>query len=152
VVVADTGDIDAVARWKPADATTNPSPPARLGRGPALPAPARARDGPGGRRCRPVDGLAVRDSSARDPEARRRRVSTEVDARLSFDAEKSIEKARRLVALYERVGVGRERVLIKLASTWRDRAAERLEREGIHCNMTLAVLPSRRRRPAPDAA
>src|SRR5206468_3825499 len=66
------------------------------------------------------------------------RVSTEVDARLSFDTEKSIEKARRLAALYEKVGVGRERVLIKLASTWEGiRAAERLEREGIHCNMTL---------------
>ncbi|HXL75386.1 MAG TPA: transaldolase family protein, partial [Burkholderiales bacterium] len=60
------------------------------------------------------------------------------DARLSFDTEKSIEKARRLVALYEKVGVGRERVLIKLASTWEGiRAAQRLEREGIHCNMTL---------------
>src|SRR5947209_12945847 len=66
------------------------------------------------------------------------RVSTEVDARLSFDTEKSIEKARRLVALYEKVDVGRERVLIKLASTWEGiRAAEQLEREGIHCNMTL---------------
>src|SRR5204863_7705520 len=66
------------------------------------------------------------------------RVSTEVDARLSVDAEKSIEKARRLAGLYEKVGVGRERVLIKLASTWEGiRAAQRLEREGIHCNMTL---------------
>src|SRR5712691_7441155 len=66
------------------------------------------------------------------------RVSTEVDARLSFDTEKSIEKARRLVALYEKQGVGRERVLIKLASTWEGiRAAQKLEREGIHCNMTL---------------
>jgi transaldolase len=66
------------------------------------------------------------------------RVSTEVDARLSFDTEKSIEKARRFIQLYERAGVDRERVLIKLASTWEGiRAAEKLEREGIHCNMTL---------------
>src|SRR6185436_8458939 len=66
------------------------------------------------------------------------RVSTEVDARLSFDADLSIKKARNLVALYESRGVRRDRILIKLASTWEGiRAAERLEREGIHCNMTL---------------
>jgi transaldolase len=66
------------------------------------------------------------------------RVSTEVDARLSFDTEASIERARRLVALYEKHGTSRERVLIKLASTWEGvRAAEKLERQGIHCNMTL---------------
>ena len=66
------------------------------------------------------------------------RVSTEVDARLSFDGEGSIARARRLIALYERHGVSRERILIKLAATWEGiRAAERLEREAIHCNMTL---------------
>src|SRR5207244_11961641 len=66
------------------------------------------------------------------------RVSTEVAARLSFDLEGSLARARRLVALYERHGVGREKVLIKLATTWEGiRAAEQLEREGIHCNMTL---------------
>src|SRR5687768_18304060 len=66
------------------------------------------------------------------------RVSTEVDARLSFDTERSMDKARRIIALYEKEGVSRERVLIKLASTWEGiRAAEKLEREGIHCNMTL---------------
>jgi transaldolase len=66
------------------------------------------------------------------------RVSTEVDARLSFDTERSIDKARHLIALYEKEGVSRERVLIKLASTWEGiRAAEKLEREKIHCNMTL---------------
>lgn len=66
------------------------------------------------------------------------RVSTEADARLSFDTEGTIAKARRLIALYERSGVQRERVLIKIASTWEGiRAAERLEREGIRCNMTL---------------
>src|SRR5205807_7693622 len=66
------------------------------------------------------------------------RVSTEVDARLSFDADKSVEKAIRLIGYYEKSGVARERVLIKLAATWEGiRAAERLEREAIHCNMTL---------------
>jgi transaldolase len=66
------------------------------------------------------------------------RVSTEVDARLSFHAEQSMERARRLIALYEKAGVRRERVLIKLAATWEGiRAASRLEREGIHCNLTL---------------
>jgi transaldolase len=66
------------------------------------------------------------------------RVSTEVDARLSFDTDKSVEKARRFISLYEAAGVKRERVLIKLAATWEGiRAAQKLEREGIHCNMTL---------------
>jgi len=66
------------------------------------------------------------------------RVSTEVDARLSYDTEKSIETARDIIAQYEKAGISRERVLIKLASTWEGiRAAEMLEKEGIHCNMTL---------------
>jgi transaldolase len=66
------------------------------------------------------------------------RVSTEVDARLSFDTEGTIQKARRLISLYESVGVDRERILIKIASTWEGiRAAELLEQEGIHCNLTL---------------
>ncbi len=66
------------------------------------------------------------------------RVSTEVDARLSFNREKSIEKARHLVALYQEMGIDKSRILIKLASTWEGiRAAEVLEKEGIHCNLTL---------------
>ncbi|MFT0668883.1 transaldolase family protein, partial [Enterobacter hormaechei subsp. xiangfangensis] len=66
------------------------------------------------------------------------RVSTEVDARLSFDQEKSINKARRLVELYQEQGIDKSRILIKLASTWEGiRAAEVLEKEGIHCNLTL---------------
>ncbi|MGQ7122943.1 transaldolase family protein, partial [Escherichia sp. HC-CC4] len=66
------------------------------------------------------------------------RVSTEVDARLSFDKEKSIEKARHLVDLYQQQGVEKSRILIKLASTWEGiRAAEELEKEGINCNLTL---------------
>jgi transaldolase len=127
LVVADTGDIEAVARWKPQDATTNPS------------LLLTSAEDPRFRHLvdRDVDQVFVnfgREILKYIPG----RVSTEVDARLSFDTEKSIEKARRFIQLYERAGVDRERVLIKLASTWEGiRAAEKLEREGIHCNMTL---------------
>ena len=66
------------------------------------------------------------------------RVSTEVDARLSFDVEGTLAKARKLVGMYQKAGIGRERILVKVASTWEGiRAAETLEREGIHCNLTL---------------
>src|SRR5713226_8313645 len=138
LVVADSGDIEAVARWKPQDATTNPS--LLL---------ASAADP----RYRRLIDEAIEQSKNETALAMdwmfvlfgreilkhvAGRVSTEVDARLSFHAEQCMERARRLIALYEKVGVGRERVLIKLASTWEGiRAAERLEREGIHCNMTL---------------
>jgi len=127
LVVADSGDIDAVARWKPQDATTNPSL--------LLTASQDAR----------YRHLLDRDMDLMFVNFGREilkhvagRVSTEVDARLSFDVEGSIAKAHRFVSLYEKAGVSRERVLIKLASTWEGiRAAEKLEREGIHCNMTL---------------
>jgi transaldolase len=127
VVVADTGDIDAIAKWKPQDATTNPSL--------LLTAAQDAR----------FKHLVDRDVDRMFVNFGREilghiagRVSTEVAARLSFDTEASIEKARRLITLYEEAGVSRERVLIKLASTWEGiRAAERLERDGIHCNLTL---------------
>lgn len=138
VVVADTGDIDAAARWKPQDATTNPS---------------LLLSAAGDPRYRHLveDAVARGKGSAEATQEQLfvafgreilkhipGRVSTEVDARLSFDTEGSIAKARRLVALYEAVGVPRNRVLIKLASTWEGiRAGERLEREGIHCNLTL---------------
>src|SRR3970040_2093911 len=137
-VVADTGDIDAIARWQPQDATTNPS--LLL---------AAAQDA----RFRPlVEEALAHGRGAAAPTLEwlcvlfgreilkhaRGRVSTEVDARLSFDTEGSMAKARRFIELYEAAGVGRERVLVTLASTWEGiRAAERLEREGIHCNMTL---------------
>jgi transaldolase len=137
-VVADTGDIDAIARWRPQDATTNPS--LLL---------AAAQDA----RFRPlVDAALERGRGAAGPTLEwlfmlfgreilkhvPGRVSTEVDARVSFDAEGSIVKARRFIELYEGAGVARERVLVKLASTWEGiRAAAQLEREGIHCNMTL---------------
>src|SRR5688500_3823512 len=127
LVVADSGDIEAVARWKPQDATTNPS---------LLLASA---EDPRWRALidRDVDRVFV-NFGCEILKHIPGRVSTEVDARLSFDTDKSIEKARRFIQLYERAGVKRERVLIKLASTWEGiRAAEKLEREGIHCNMTL---------------
>jgi transaldolase len=127
LVVADSGDIEAVARWKPQDATTNPSLLLACAEDPRF---RHLMD-------RDVDRVFVNFGC----EILRHipgRVSTEVDARLSFDTAKSIEKAQRFVSLYERAGVKRERVLIKLASTWEGiRAAEKLEREGIHCNMTL---------------
>ena len=127
IVVADTGDIDAIARWKPQDATTNPS---------LLLAAAQ-----NSRFRHLVDADADRMFVQFGKEILEHiagRVSTEVDARLSFDTEASIAKAERLISLYESEGVARERVLIKLASTWEGiRAAERLEKSGIHCNMTL---------------
>jgi transaldolase len=138
VVVADTGDIDAAARWKPQDATTNPSLLLAAAGDPryrSLVEEAVAR-GKGS-----VEATQEQLYVAFGREILKHipgRVSTEVDARLSFDSEGSIAKARRLVALYETAGVPRSRVLIKLATTWEGiRAAERLEREGIHCNLTL---------------
>lgn len=127
LVVADSGDIEAVARWKPQDATTNPS--LLL---------ASAEDSRFRHLIdRDVDRVFVnfgREILKHIPG----RVSTEVDARLSFDREESIEKARRFISLYEKTGVKRDRVLIKLAATWEGiEAAAKLEREGIHCNMTL---------------
>jgi transaldolase len=127
LVVADSGDIEAVARWKPQDATTNPSLLLASAEDPRF---RHLMD-------RDVDRVFVNFGC----EILRHipgRVSTEVDARLSFDTANSIEKARRFISLYEKSGVKRDRVLIKLASTWEGiKAAEKLEREGIHCNMTL---------------
>src|ERR671914_190432 len=127
LVVADTGDIEAVARWKPQDATTNPS---------LLLASA---EDPRYRHLmdRDMDRVFV-NFGCEILKHIPGRVSTEADARLSFDTEKSVEKAQRFISLYEKAGVKRSRVLIKLASTWEGiKAAEKLEREGIHCNLTL---------------
>ncbi len=137
-VVADTGDIEAVARWRPQDATTNPSLLLTSSEDPRYRrlVDAAVREGRGDVALA-MDNLFVQ-FGREILKYVAGRVSTEVDARLSFDTEGSIARARRLVSLYERQDVGRERVLIKLASTWEGiRAAERLEREGIHCNMTL---------------
>jgi len=127
LVVADTGDVDAVARWKPQDATTNPS---LLLASAGDPRFRHLVD-------RDVDQVFV-NFGCEILKHIPGRVSTEVDARLSFDTRKSIEKAQRFISLYEKAGVKRDRILIKLAATWEGiRAAQRLEREGIHCNMTL---------------
>ena len=138
LVVADTGDIEAVARWKPQDATTNPSLLLTAAQDPRFrhvvdAAIQEAR----GDTALAMDGLFVHFGREILKHVAGR-VSTEVDARLSFDKPGSIHRAQRLIGLYERHGVPRERILIKLASTWEGiRAAEQLEREGIHCNMTL---------------
>ena len=138
-IVADTGDFQSIKAYSPQDATTNPS----------LILKAVQKD-----EYRPLLEQAARDFKAHGAAhvidqllvvfGRRildiipGRVSTEVDARLSFDTEASIAKGRELIALYEAAGVSRERVLIKIASTWEGiRAAEVLERDGIRCNMTL---------------
>jgi transaldolase len=138
LVVADTGDIDAVARWKPQDATTNPSLLLASAEDPRYqPLVDEAIRRAGGEVSAAMDALFVQFGAEMLKHVAGR-VSTEVDARLSFDTGGSIAKARRFTELYEKVGVPRERVLIKLASSWEGiRAAEQLEREGIHCNMTL---------------
>ncbi|MEW6323184.1 MAG: transaldolase [Acidobacteriota bacterium] len=145
-VVADTGDIDAIARLKPQDATTNPSLLLKAAQQAAyrhlvegaLEDAERVAGGNAARRTAAfTDRLAVA-FGRKILESIPGRVSTEVDARLSFDTSGTIEKARELIGLYEAAGVGRERVLIKVGSTWEGiRAAETLEREGIHCNLTL---------------
>ena len=148
VVVADTGDIDAIRQFTPRDATTNPSlilaaaqipayqdlidrslRESRQAVGPEAGADAVVREA--------LDEICVtfgKEILKIVPG----RVSTEVDARLSYDTAATVAKARRLIELYAQAGIGRDRVLIKVASTWEGiRAAEQLEREGIHCNLTL---------------
>ena len=135
VIVADTGDLDAVAKWRPQDTTTNPSILLSAAQDPRYRAIVEAS------MDSDVESTLDRLFVAFGCEILKLipgRVSTEVDARLSFDTEGSIAKARKLISLYENQKIERTRVLIKLASTWEGiRAAARLEREGIHCNMTL---------------
>jgi transaldolase len=144
-VVADTGDIDAIARYKPVDATTNPSLLLKACTQSAYASLleeslAWARAQSSSREQQLIDAgdhLAVA-VGRKILELIPGRISTEVDARLSFDADRSIAKAERLVGLYEDEGIKRDRVLIKLASTWEGiRAARELERRGIQCNLTL---------------
>ena len=142
-IVADTGDLRAIERLRPRDATTNPSLILKAAQveayRPLVAAAVREANGePIGLR---IDHVLVAFGK-RVLELVAGRVSTEVDARLSFDTRATIEKARRLIDLYDRRGVDRERVLIKVAGTWEGiRAAELLEREGIHCNITLLFSP-----------
>lgn len=145
VVVADTGDIDAIKQYQPQDATTNPS---LILSASALPQYAPLID----------DAVAYAKAQSHDKaqqliDAEDKlavnigleivkivpgRISTEVDARLSYDTQATVEKARKLTALYNAAGISNERILIKIASTWQGiRAAEILEKEGINCNLTL---------------
>ncbi len=138
-VVADSGNFKELAAFAPRDATTNPSLILKAVLQPAY-APLLADVLSTQKRRSPervVDELLVR-FGLEILKIVPGRVSTEVDARLSFDAAASIARAHRLVELYERAGIGRERVLIKLAATWEGiQAAKALEHEGIHCNLTL---------------
>lgn len=138
-VVADTGDFEVMKAYQPRDATTNPS---------------LILQAVGQSEYRPLLEQAVRDHKSQGVDAvmdqvlilfGRKileiipgRVSTEVDARLSFDADAMVEKAEHLISLYDQAGIDRERVLIKLSTTWEGiQAAKRLKKQGIHCNMTL---------------
>ncbi|MDO3720195.1 transaldolase [Marinobacter sp. chi1] len=144
-VVADTGDIDAIAKWRPQDATTNPSlllkAAASEAYRPMLDKAVAEAHSFGGSDAEQLtmatDTLAVlagKEILGLIPGV----VSTEVDARLSFDTNATVDRARRLIELYDRHGVDSSRVLIKIASTWEGiRAAEQLEKEGIRCNLTL---------------
>lgn len=136
-VVADTGDIEAIARLKPTDATTNPS---LLLKAAALPRFAQQLRGAKTAEAdiaSACDHFAVavgREILNIIPG----RISTEVDARLSFDTQATVAKAHSLINRYQQHGIGTDRVLIKIAATWEGiRAAEILEREGIQCNLTL---------------
>ena len=147
-VVADSGDINSIEKFKPTDSTTNPSLIAAAAQMPAYQPivdgvlnQARAQAGPSAS-DQAVAALAFKSLAvafglkilAIVPG----RVSTEVDARLSYDTEKTIAQAREIIAQYDHAGIGRDRILVKIASTWEGiRAAEVLEKEGIHCNLTL---------------
>lgn len=144
-VVADTGDIEAIAKFQPQDATTNPS---LLLKAAAIEsyqplltqavvwAKTQSND-----QTQQIIDAADKLSVLIGLEILKTvpgRISTEVDARLSFDTVATVEKAKKLVAMYEEAGIARDRILIKAASTWEGiKAAEQLEREGINCNLTL---------------
>jgi transaldolase len=137
VIVADTGDLGSIERFRPRDATTNPSLILQAAGDPRYSAVLDAVIARSGPADNVLDELFV-EFGRRILELVPGRVSTEVDARWSFDTEVTETRARRLVELYERTGIVRERVLVKIASTWEGiRAAGRLERDGIHCNLTL---------------
>jgi transaldolase len=147
-VVSDTGDFNAIKQFHPQDATTNPSLIAAASEKPeyqpvvdGVLKQLRKEAGPNVSdadlakqafmHLEVAFGLQILDIIPG-------RVSTEVDARLSYDTEKSVAQAREIIAMYDKAGISRDRVLVKLASTWEGiKAAEILEKEGIHCNMTL---------------
>ena len=144
-VVADTGDIDAIKKYQPVDATTNPS---LLLKAASLPQYAVLIDEAVSWAASQSDDAKIQLTDASDKLAVAigkeisgsipGRISTEVDARLSFDTDATIAKAKRLVQLYADAGIDKSKILIKIASTWEGiKAAEVLEKEGINCNLTL---------------
>ena len=145
VVVADTGDIDAIKKYQPQDATTNPS---LILSASALPqyaplideavAYAKAQSSDKAQQLIDAEDKLAVNIGLEILKIVPGRISTEVDARLSYDTQATVEKARKLIALYNAAGVSNDRILIKIASTWQGiRAAEILEKEGINCNLTL---------------
>lgn len=145
VVVADTGDIEAIKKYQPEDATTNPS---LILSASALPQYASLIDeaiayAKSKSNCSKKQLIDAEDKLAVNIGLEilkivPGRISTEVDARLSYDTQATIEKAKKLIALYNEAGISNDRILIKIASTWQGiRAAEELEKQGINCNLTL---------------
>ena len=145
VVVADTGDIDAIKKYQPQDATTNPS---LILSASALPqyaplideavAYAKAKSSDKAQQLIDAEDKLAVNIGLEILKIVPGRISTEVDARLSYDTQATVEKARKLIALYNAAGISNDRILIKIASTWQGiRAAEILEKEGINCNLTL---------------
>src|ERR1700722_10043830 len=148
VVVADTGDIEAIEKVKPQDATTNPSLITTAAQMPQYQSivndtiKAAKNELGNNAEDKDVANLAFKhlaiEFGKKILAVVPGRVSTEVDARLSYDTEATIKMAHDIIGLYEKAGISRERVLVKIASTWEGiRAAEQLEKEGIHCNLTL---------------
>ncbi|BCB67275.1 transaldolase [Haemophilus influenzae 3655] len=145
VVVADTGDIDAIKKYQPQDATTNPS---LILSASALPqyaplideavAYAKAQSNDKAQQLIDAEDKLAVNIGLEILKIVPGRISTEVDARLSYNTQSTVEKARKLIALYNAAGISNDRILIKIASTWQGiRAAEILEKEGINCNLTL---------------
>ena len=145
VVVADTGDIDAIKKYQPQDATTNPS---LILSASALPqyaplideavAYAKAQSNDKAQQLIDAEDKLAVNIGLEILKIVPGRISTEVDARLSYNTQATVEKARKLIALYNAAGISNDRILIKIASTWQGiRAAETLEKEGINCNLTL---------------
>ncbi len=145
VVVADTGDIEAIKKYQPQDATTNPS---LILSASSLPqyaplideaiAYAKAKSADKAQQLIDAEDKLAVNIGLEILKIVPGRISTEVDARLSYDTQATVEKARKLIALYNEAGISNDRILIKIASTWQGiRAAEILEKEGINCNLTL---------------
>ena len=145
IVVADTGDIDAIKKYQPQDATTNPS---LILSASALPqyaplideavAYAKAKSNDKAQQLIDAEDKLAVNIGLEILKIVPGRISTEVDARLSYNTQATVEKARKLIALYNAAGISNDRILIKIASTWQGiRAAEILEKEGINCNLTL---------------